>query len=746
MQWKKLLKILTISIAVFFIILTTFLATLFLGGFGKIPSEAELENLKNESASVVYSREGQLIGKFYAKNRTNVAYDSLPPFLVEQLIATEDARFYEHEGVDSKSLLRVLIKTLLMGDKSAGGGSTLSQQLAKNLFGRKDYGRISLLVNKLKEIILANRLENIYSKEEIVQLYLNTVPFGENVFGIEAASQRFFSASVQDLKMEESAILIGLLKANSYYNPRNQPEHALERRNVVLNQCRKYAYLSQQQYDSLSTLPLTLHYSNLSKDGIAPYFMEQVKGELKTILEKVKLESNRSFHPEKDGLVIHTSLNVTLQNAALKAMKKHLSRIQPLLRKSYEQGRNKQELLSLCKKVAKLNKVAIDSEKRKSRQLFHWEEVDQLTDSLSVQDSLQYVLTQLHAGILGLNPQNGAIETWVGGINFSAYPYDQILAKRQLASTFKPFLYAEAIRSGKQACDYLNNEEIVLSDYADWSPQNYDGTSGGKYSLAAALALSKNLPTVQLYFETDWEKLEELWSELGFIEKLNEDPSVIFGTNSVSMLELATAYSAFANNGLLIEPYTIEKVFTESGELLYEHKTLEKKRVLDEKSTAIMNEILMKAINEGTGTAIRNTYHLNIPLAGKTGTSQNYADAWFVSYNRSLVLLSRVGASYPVIHFHSGSLGSGSKLALPLVAYTFQEALMDDEFNQEMRRANLKHSKTISCDDFKENTGLENFLNKFKNKSSNLEKERERSERKKNRKKFFKKLFNKEEE
>ena len=310
---RKLFKFLSFSFLILAIIVATFLATLFLGGFGKIPKKSELLDLQNESASLVFANNESLIGKFFNENRTNVPYDSLPSHLVEALIATEDARFYSHEGVDARAMVRVFFKTILMGDRSSGGGSTLSQQLAKNLFGRKDYGKISLGVNKLKEMVLANRLEEVYSKEEIIALYFNTVPFSENVYGIEVAAQRFFSVPVSQLKIQQAAVLVGMLKANTRYNPRLHPTNAKERRNVVFAQMQTYGYLDQQELDSLNALELQLKYSNLSLNALAPYFMEELQSELKAILHQIELKTGKAYNYKTDGLRISSTLNKNLQ-------------------------------------------------------------------------------------------------------------------------------------------------------------------------------------------------------------------------------------------------------------------------------------------------------------------------------------------------------------------------------------------------------------------------------------------------
>lgn len=737
---RRTLKFILYSALSGILIFSTFIAILYLGGFGKIPSKQDLADLKNENASLVYANNGEVIGKYFSENRTNVSYEALPEHLIQALIATEDARFYEHEGVDPLAMIRVLIKSILLQDRSAGGGSTLSQQLAKNLFGRKDYGKISLGVNKLKEMILANRLENLYNKEDIIALYFNTVPFGENTYGIEVAAQRYFSVSVAELKIEQAAVLVGMLKANSRYNPRLHPEEALQRRAIVFSQMNKYGYLADEKLDSLNHLDLELKYNNISLNEKAPYYLHELKKELEVILLELEKETGEKYNFYSDGLKIYSSLNLNLQQASQKAMESHLAKMQVYMDRLYSQGASKRALVKLAEKVAKRSQIPLEDKRLKKRNLFSWDK-DWQAEEMTNLDSLIYTLKQLHAGILGLNPKTGAIETWVGGINYSLYPYDQVLAKRQLASTFKPFLYADALANGKGLCDYLSNEPVVLNDYEDWSPQNYDGESGGYYSLAASLANSKNLPTVHLYFEAEPERLAKLWNDLGFLDKLNEGPSVILGTNSVSMLELAVAYSAFANGGKIIEPYAIERIETAEGKLLYEKDKKQGNQILDQKVSEQINAILSKAINEGTGRAIRSQYGIRIPLAGKTGTSQDFADAWFVCYNPKLLMISRVGASYPNIHFNSGNYGSGSKLALPLVALSLKEALKDREFQSKMQRANFSYLPEIDCPDFKEAGLIDQLFDSFKSKKTNLKKEQKRAKRKKKVKGFFKSIF-----
>jgi penicillin-binding protein 1A len=735
MKLRRLIKVSAYLFIALIAAVGTFFSILFLGGFGKIPTKKELANIQNESASLIYSEEGKLIGKFFASNRTNLPFDSLPDHLVHALIATEDARFYEHEGVDGRSMLRVLLKTLIIGDRSSGGGSTLSQQLSKNLYGRKSYGKISIYINKFKEIILAYRIEDIFTKDEIIQFYLNTVPFGENLYGIESAAQRYFNSTTSNLKVQEAAVLIGMLKANTYYNPRLNPDHAKSRRQVVLAQMNKYGYINKEQKDSLQSLELGLNYSNLLKNSPAPYFLVRLRKEAEQILEKINANRKEELDIERDGLIIRSTLNLDLQQLAHASMRKHLQQMQKLLRQQYRQQQEALKLQSLATKVAKQEALNIAEDKAKKRSLFFWEE-DAVNKETSLIDSLKHTLSQLHAGILALSPQNGAIKSWVGGIDYQHYPYDQVLAKRQLASTFKPILYAAALKTGLNACDYLSNEPVVLTDFENWSPQNYDGKSGGEYSLAAALAYSKNIPTLHLYLQTPWDTISDLWNRLGFVDELKEEPSAILGTASVSMFELAVAYSAFANGGKSISPYTIAQIETSAGEVLYKHKSEESPEVLPKGVSEQINEILIKGVREGTGVAIPSRFGVRTQWAGKTGTSQDYADAWFVCYNQEIIFVSRVGASYPSIHFNNGRYGSGSRLALPLIGEVLKHSKSYGWY-----RAGLNHSNEIQCEDFREISGLKKFFKSFENRERTLNQAKDKAERKKKRKSFFKKLF-----
>ncbi len=678
---KQRWKIVIAVTAVVIFIPAFFVTSVYGGVFGRLPGKKALLDFKNSRASVVLSAEGDLIGKFYSENRTEIAFDQIPRHLTEALVATEDARFYEHSGIDSRSILRVIFKTIIFNDRSSGGGSTITQQLAKNMYGRKDYLILSLFLNKTREALLARRIEKVYSKEEILTLYLNTVSFGENIFGTEAASRRYFSKKTVELSVEEGAVLIGMLKANTSFNPRLYPDNAKKRRNVVFNQMEKYGYLDRETADSLCALPLQLKYNKADLAGPADYFMVRVRGEADRIIREISAYRGKDWDIERDGLIINTTLRLSLQQAAGDAFKNHLTIMQKRLDEQYSS--------SLGKRALK-----------------------------DIPDSLRQMMTTLQAGLLALDPVTGGIMAWAGGIDFATQPYDQIMARRQLASVFKPFIFAAALEDGMEPCHYLDNDSVTLSGFSDWSPENYNHSYGGKYSLAGALSQSMNIPTFSLYLLIGFEKVERIWEEMGFSFPLVNTPSLAMGTAEASILEVAVAYASFANGGMIITPYCIESVKAPDGRVLWQSRpSVQDGRIISENTGLVMGAMLQKAITEGTGASLYSVYGVNIPLAGKTGTSQNYADAWFAAFNPGLVIVTRVGASSPAIHFNSGRNGSGSTLALPLVALTLRKAEADAELmkliNKPFPELPPELAEAMDCPDFREKSFFDKFIDLF---------------------------------
>ncbi|HNV65737.1 MAG TPA: transglycosylase domain-containing protein [Bacteroidales bacterium] len=691
---KKGWKIVIVVLGIIIFIPLFFISSVQIGVFGRLPGKKELISFRNATASVVLSHEGETIGRFFSENRITIPFDQMPAHLINSLVATEDARFYEHSGIDSRSLVRVVFKSILFSDRSSGGGSTITQQLAKNMYGRKDYRVFSVILNKTREVILAKRIEKVFTKDKILELYLNTVSFGENIYGIEAASQRYFSKKAADLKVEEAALLTGMLKANTMYNPRLYPQNAVRRRNVVLGQMEKYGYLEGRAADSLSALPIKLDYNKTDLSGPADYFMVRVRIETDRILNEISSFRGKEWDIERDGLIITTTLRMPLQQAAGEAFAAHMPRMQKRLNEQYSTSSGRRALKG-------------------------------------IPDSLKKMMTTLHAGLLAMDPATGAIMAWNGGIDFKTQPYDQILARRQLASVFKPFIFAAALEDGVEPCRYLDNDSVTLSGFNDWSPENYNHSYGGKYSLAGALAQSMNIPTFSLFLMIGFDKVDRLWQEMGFSFPLVNMPSLAMGTAEASILEVARAYAAFANGGMLVTPYLIESVKAPDGRILWQYMPPRRSdRVLSERSATLMAAMLEKAIREGTGASVHSAYGVKVPLAGKTGTSQNYADAWFAAFNPAMVIVSRVGASTPSIHFNSGSYGSGSALALPLVALTLKKVEKNKEImsviNTPFAPLPPELEMALDCPDFREKSFFDRLFDIFRDNNIDYQKETRR--------------------
>ena len=740
-HWKKIVVIFLVML----LLPVLLVFSVYLGIFGHLQTTKELLNYKNANETTVLSSEGVLIGNIFSQNRTNISFSQIPSNLSNALVATEDSRFFEHKGIDSRSLFRVLFKSILLNDRRSGGGSTLTQQLAKNMFGRKRAGHLYMLIIKTKEAIIAHRLEKTFTKEEILTLYLNTVSFGENNYGIGTASRRYFNKKTDNLTTEESAVLVGMLKANTFYNPRLNPENALARRNVVLRQMEKENYLNTPEADSLCNLPLIQNYSDVESDGPADYFLVRVKDEAEKILQNVETGTRKKWNLEEDGLIITTTLNLTLQKYALESFREHLSVMQKRLSEQYQSASGKRTIKQIADQEIKNLNLSDRADEINLRRIFDWN--GSHSDSISVGDSLRQALLILHAGLLAMDPQTGSVRSWVGGVDFKSAPYDQIYARRQMASSFKPILYAEAFEQGIEPCLYLDNDSITLHGIKDWTPENYDHTSGGKYTLAGALTFSMNIPTVNLFLQTRFQKLDSLWMKMGFSYNLDSVPSIALGTAEASILEEAIAYSSFANGGFKVSPQCITTIKAPDGEIIYQNEFSDpKERVLSERSATLIRAILQKAVSEGTGASLGSVYGINLPLAGKTGTSQDYSDAWFTVFNPKLVIVTRVGASSGAIHFNNGSYGSGSTLALPIIGLTLKKVQKNDTLRRQLFADFPGLSPdlvaALECPEFKEKNLVDKFLDLFHGKKKSLI-ENNTSKPKEKKKGFFRRLFGK---
>lgn len=682
-----------IGLSVVVALLITFIIILRIK-IGDIPKESDLKKISHPVASEIYSQDSVLLGRFFVENRTNVEYEEIPEIVLNALVATEDARFFEHEGVDFRSLVRVFFKTLLMQDRSAGGGSTLSQQLAKNLFPRAIDGKLDIAAVKIKEMIVASRLEALYTKQELITLYLNTVSFGEDVYGLGTASMRYFNKPPMRLAPEEAAVLVGMLKATTSYNPRLHPQKATARRNTVLDQMAKYGYLNEETKDTLARLPLKLNYSRHTNEiGSAPYFKALVKPMIDSILDQ--LPGSKAYNLQTDGLRITLPIDSRLQYAAEKATQDHMLELQKqfmahwsskkpwdryprILDVSIERSQEFQEL-----QAEGLNKEQIMrklAEKAPSKTYTSEGVKDTLISPL---DIIKNELMLLHAGMVALDPQTGHIKAWVGGIDFNYFQYDHVLAKRQVGSTFKPIVYAAALEGGLDPCTYYSNEQIVYEEYDNWSPANANNHHEGHYSLKGALTNSVNTVSAQVIIETGVSQVVDLAKRLGIKESLPEVPSLALGTAEIPLLQMVNAYATLANRGQKTEPVYLLKIENNEGDVLWAHqRSKEQGPALDRKTTRVITDFMESVVNQGTAVPLRSRYGLHMAIAGKTGTTQSYADGWFIGFTPNVVAGVWVGADNPGIHFRSPRYGQGAAMALPIWAGFMQSALKDTTFSQ----------------------------------------------------------------
>ncbi len=678
---KYLIRFLILGILVGVLFITILFGSVYIGTWGKLPDYYTLRSIKNANASEIYSEDGIILGRVYAENRTNVNFKDIPPDAINALIATEDARFYEHQGVDQRSLLRVLVKSLIMRNKSAGGGSTLSQQLSKNIYPRKNYGTLSMPVNKLKEAITASRLEKIYSKKEILQLYLNTVSFGENVFGIESASRQFFSKPACKLQIHECATLIGMLKAPTSYNPRLHPKRSKTRRNIVLSQMAKYEFISQNRLKELQARSLKIQYQKQSTNkGLASYLRERIRIKTNKILKNYPKEDGTYYDIYRDGLSIITTLDSRMQKSAENAVSEHMKSLQLLFKKHWGKenpwGNNFNVIEDAKKRSNRYKKLIRQGKSAKEinenfktkvhMKIFTWQGEKDV--NISPLDSLKHYAKILNTGFLAMEPKSGKIKAWVGGINFDYFKYDHVKAKRQVGSIFKPIVYAAAIEAGISPFEYLQNERKVYKEYDNWSPRNADNLYEGSYSMEGALAESVNTIAVKLILEAGIRNTIFLAEEMGIESNLPKVPSLALGAANISLFEMIQVYATLANRGVHSDPYYISQIKDNKGKLIVDigSKRQEDRSVLSPQNADILNHMLQAVVNNGTAKTLRSVYGLHGDLAGKTGTTQAQADGWYIGYNSNLVAGAWVGAEDMRVHFNSLSLGQGASMALPI--------------------------------------------------------------------------------
>jgi penicillin-binding protein 1A len=700
--WVRFIYLVCRVVAIYFLLIEIN----FLGLFGYSPSIFELKNPSYTVASEVYARDGSLLGRYYRENRSPIKYEEIPQNLIDALIATEDVRFYKHHGIDFQSLLSSVYSTAT-GDKR--GASTITQQLAKNLYrtrSKSSQGLIrfipglSTAIYKTKEWLTALKLEMLYTKREILEMYLNTVGFGNNTFGIKVACTKYFSKNPDKLKDEEAALLIGMLKATSTFNPINNPDKAKERRNVVLSQMHKSGFITKKEYNRLINkelrLTITEDDEDLSKDS---YIRTAVASYLKEWCE------DNDVDLYADGLKIYTSIDPIIQKHAEEAMKDWMKTLQKRFQNHWQnevpwRDENGIEIpnfletlakrLSLYKKLEKIYDGNIDSinvalNKKHRMRVFTWKGEKDTT--FSTYDSLAYYAKILQSGLMSFDPVTGHVKAYVGGINHEYFKYDHVMqAKRQAGSTFKPFVYLTAIENGYSPCDKMIDKAFTITykeegETKTWSPKNSDWVFTGKeMSLRWAMGKSCNSITAQLTEAVGWDNVVKYAKKMGIESPLKSVPSVGLGSNDVTIYEMVRAYGTILNKGVKTEPLLVTKICDHEGKVIKEFEPIQE-RVLSEETAWLMLYMFKGGMEEPGGTSQAlwefDLWKKGNEIGGKTGTTSNHSDGWYMGISKDLVTGVWVGADERSIHFRTSDYGEGSKTALPIYG-KFMERLYKD--------------------------------------------------------------------
>lgn len=659
--------------------------SIWMGLFGKLPSTESLRHLRNPVATTIYGANKEAMGSFYLQNRSNVDSAEVNQVLRDALIAVEDVRFYEHGGIDYRSLGRVLVKSILMADASSGGGSTITQQLAKNVFGRKKRFLFSTPINKIREMFIARRMEKVYSKDEILLLYLNTVMFGENLFGIEKAAQRFLNKTPVKLDLTEAALLVGLLQAPNAYNPRKNPERAMKRRNIVLSQLYKYGKIEEDIYRKAIETPIKLNYQ-------PPKFAATYAAYYKVFLRK-EFEAWAADHPkpdgsvydlDSDGLKIYTSLYPAIQQSVEKAQEGNMRRLQKVFDDNWDvavEGMSRDSFLHKLMwqdqyaqdlRTRGLTDAEIEEKFKASGEKLIWTWDGFKTVQMSFRDYIVHELTRLHSGVLALDNRTGRILAYLGGNDYDYSQYDQIGIPRQVGSVFKPLVYLAGLQKGLQPCDFYANERRTYSRYEGWTPRNADGRYTGSYSMWGALANSVNTVSAEVMMGTGVNRVISLAQRAGISSELPEVPSLVLGTAELKLQEMVGAYAYIANGGGALKPYSIVRVEDEHGKEIYAAPYANVTRNEAAESFQQVRKMMRAVITEGSAARM-NAYTIPYNIIGKTGTTQNNADGWFIASSPEVTVGAWVGTLDKRVHFKSTRLGSGSNTALPIVGRVFAD-------------------------------------------------------------------------
>ena len=697
------------------------------GVFGALPTFEELENPENNLATEIISSDGKTLGKYAVENRTPIKYKDIPESMVKALVATEDERFYEHSGIDFRGTARAILKP------GSGGASTITQQLAKMLFTKKASRNIfKRVLQKVKEWVVAVKLERQYTKEEIITMYLNKYDFLNQAVGVRSAARIYFGKEPKELDVEESAMLVGMLKNSSLFNPLRRKEMVKQRRNVVLKQMTRNEFITQQQKDSLQKLGLGLNINREGhSDGLATYFREHLRSILKEWVKEHPKPNGEEYNIYRDGLKIYTTIDSRMQKYAEEAVYEHMANLQTYFDKEQKRNKNapfydinKKEIEKIIRRAKqnsdryKRMKAAGKSEKEIDKvfntatdmRIFTWK--GERDTVMTPYDSIRYYKYFLRSGLVSIEPQTGHIKAWVGGINHRYFKYDAVeQQKRQVGSTFKPFVYATAINQLKMSpCDKLPNTPYTIpkEKYGmpeDWTPKNAGGKYGGELTLKDALASSVNVITAQLIDKVSPINVVRLAESAGIKSKLEANPSIALGAVDLSLLEMVSAYSTFANKGLRVSPLMITRIEDKNGTVLEEFVP-ETKEVLSEESAYVILDLMQGVTHRGSGVWLRSSwasagdavtgfpYKFTNQIAGKTGTTQNQSDGWFMGIVPNLVTGVWTGGEDRATHFAGLRYGQGATMSLPTWAMFMRKCYEDKTL--EVSKGNFEKPKDIS--------------------------------------------------
>lgn len=680
--------------------------------FGKSPGFIAIKDAVTSEASEIYSDDGVLIGKYFNENRTPVKFEDVNPVFWKALIATEDERFYSHHGIDYRGLVSAVKDAVVHHD--ARGASTITQQLAKNMFRmRTNYSTgllgmipgVRMLIVKSKEWIIATKLEMTHNKNEILTMYANTVDFGSNAFGIKTAAKTYFNCSPKDLTVEQAAVLVGMLKATTYYNPLSNPENSLRRRNVVLSNMVRHGDMTRADYDSISKIDIKLNYSVESNyDGTALYFREAVADELRTWCR------DNDYDLYTSGLKIYTTIDSRMQKYAEEAAIKQMKQVQRNFNNHWGnqdpwQDENHNVIPGFIEGIAKRQPVykylltrfpnnpdSIEYYLNRPHKvkLFDYEH-GTIEKEMSTMDSIRYMVHFMHCSFVAMEPQTGAVKAWVGDIDFKSWKYDKVTAMRQPGSTFKLFVYTEAMNQGLTPCDKRRDEYFSMqvfdkkhNEEVTWAPTNANGYfTGDSIPLKAAFARSINSIAVRLGQEMGITRIAETAHKMGIESPLDETPALALGSSDINLLELANAYSTVANDGKYVKRVLVTRIVDRNGKEVY-RAPMNEEQVIPYKSAFLMQQLLMGGTSEPGGTSMSLNGYVgkfrDTDWGGKTGTSNNHSDAWFMGVSPKLVVGAWVGGEYRCIHFRTGALGQGSRTALPICGLFLESVLNDPAF------------------------------------------------------------------